>query len=780
LKKVLIAAATCLFFLLLGVLLFLILSFRLSLPKEKGEITVAGLTSAVKVVRDRFGVPHVFAPTDQDLFFAVGYIHAQDRMWQMELFRRAGFGRLSEIFGAQTVEQDKYLRNLGFKDAALKDYENLTADIKEALIAYSNGVNAWMSAKKLDWPPEFLLLRHRPEPWGVLDSLVIKEILALTLCTDYRSELARAKLVEKVGRERALQILEEDVERPPVKEITEEFSGSELAKLFFSAASRGSNNWVVAGSRTESGRPLLANDPHLDITLPPIWYEIHLSSPGFNVVGVSFPGEPLVVIGHNAAIAWGVTNSGADVQDIYIEKLNDAQDAYLDGDGWKPLLKKEESIRVRGRKEPEKMDLLWTARGPLLSSAGAEAGASFSLRWTIQEGGRIFKSLYLLDKAQNWEQFRRALELWDVPSQNFVYADVAGNIGYYLSGRIPRRDKATALFPVPGWEAKNQWTAYLDEEQKPHAFNPESGYIVTANNKIVPTDYPFYISCDFDAPFRARRIEELILGRAKHSVDSFRIIQNDVLSKRAELFLPYIRRLQPAEENARQACGLLSRWNGQMDAGPEAALFSVFMNILQEQTFEDELGEGFQDFRRLFNRKQSGLLRILDDPTSSWFDRQETSKHENRDDIFTVSLEKAYRWLEKKYGPPDKWDWAKIHALKFLHALGRVPVFFFFNRGPFPLDGDSFCIKASFSGGLSGGFAATGGVSFRQIIDLADFSRSICVLTSGQSGHFLSRHYDDQISLWLKGEYRPMLFSSDDIEANAEAVLVLKPSSEKK
>jgi len=779
LKKVLIAAATSLVFLFLGVLLFLISSFRLSLPKEKGEIAVPGLTSTVKVVRDRFGVPHVFAPADLDLFFAIGYIQAQDRMWQMELFRRAGFGRLSEIFGAQTLENDRFLRNLGFREAALKDYENLSAEVKEALVAYSQGVNAWMSTRRLDWPPEFLLLRYRPEPWGVLDSLVIKEIQALTLCTDYRSELARAKLAKKVGRERALQILEEDAEGPSGEGITEEFPGLQLARLFFSSASRGSNNWAVAGNRTESGRPLLANDPHLDITLPPVWYEIHLSSPGFNVVGASFPGAPLVIIGHNAAIAWGVTNSGADVQDIYIEKLNDARDSYFDGNGWKPLLKKEENIRVRGRKEPDKMDVLWTACGPLLSLAGTEDGTSYSLRWTIQEGGRIFESLYLLNRAQNWEEFCRALELWDVPSQNFVYADVAGNIGYYLSGRMPRRAKAAALFPVPGWEEKNQWTGYLDEEQKPHIFNPESGYIVTANNKIVPADYSFYISCDFDVPFRARRIEELILGRAKHSVDSFRIIQNDVFSKRAELFLSYIRRLEPAEEKARQARDLLNRWNGEMDAGPEAALFSVFMNVLQEQTFEDELGEEFQDFRRFFNSKQAGLLRLLDDPVSSWFDRQETSEHENRDDIFTVSLEKAYRWLEKKYGPADKWDWTKIHALKFPHALGRVPVFFFFNRGPFPLDGDPFCIKASFSGDFSGDFAPTAGVSFRQIIDLADFGRSVCVLTSGQSGHFLSRHYDDQISLWLKGEYRPMLFSSQDIEANAEAVLVFKPSSSK-
>ncbi len=767
-------------FLILGVLFFLFLSFRFSLPKERGEVTLGGLTSAVRVVRDRFGVPHVFASTDQDLFFAVGYIHAQDRMWQMESFRRAGFGRLSEIFGSQTLEQDRYLRNLGFREAALRDYENLSVDIKQALVAYCNGVNAWMSARKLDWPPEFLLLRYRPEPWGVLDSLVLKEVLALTLCTDYSSELVRGRLAKKFGLKKALQILEEDVEGIAVEEMAHGPAVGQLASLSLAAAPHGSNNWVVAGSRTESGRPLLANDPHLEITLPPIWYEIHLNSPGFDVVGVSFPGEPLVLIGHNAAIAWGVTNSGADVQDLYIEKLNDSRDSYFDGDSWKPLLKKEESIKVRGRKEPEKTVILATVRGPILSSVEAEAGTFFSLRWETREGGRIFESLYLLNRARNWEEFCRALELWDVPSQNFVYADVAGNIGYYLSGRIPLRSKAAALFPVPGWEKTNQWTGYLEEKKKPQALNPASGYIITANNKIVPDDYPFYVSCDFDVPFRARRIEELILSRAKHSVDSFRLIQNDVYSKQAELFLPYIRGLQPASQKARQACDLLSRWNGKMSAGPEAALFSVFMNVLQEQVFEDELGDGLRDFWRLFKRKQAGLLRLLDDPDSSWFDRQETSERENRDDIFMVSLEKACAWLEKKYGPPDKWDWRRIHGLKLRHALGRVPIFFFFNRGPFLLDGDSFCIRASFSGGLPEDFATTGGPSFRQIIDLADFRKSVSVLMSGQSGHFLSRHYDDQTSLWLKGEYRPMLFFRQDIEANAEAVLVLRPSSSKK
>lgn len=616
----------------------------------------------------------------------------------------------------------------------------------------------------------------RPEPWGILDSLIIKEILALSLCPDFSSELLRAKLVEKLDLEKALQILEQDAGVSSLEKIP----SFEVSQNFFSFALRGSNNWVLAGSRTESGKPILANDPHLQITLPPIWYELHLHSPDLNVAGVSFPGVPLVVIGHNASIAWGLTNSAADVQDIYVEKLNETKDAYWDKEEWKPLLKKEEIIRVRGRSEPEKLELLWTSRGPILSPYIIENDVPISLRWAIYEGGRIFESLFRLNKARNWEEFRQAVALWDVPSQNFVYADVGGNIGYYLSGLIPLRKKAAALFPAQGWAEENGWQGFLEETKKPIILNPEKGYIVTANNKIVPEDFPFYVSCDFDVPFRAKRIEELLLRREKHTVDSLKKVQNDVFSKRAELFLPSIKGLNPAEEKGKKAKEILEGWNGEMTAGKEAALFAVFMSILQQEVLADELGTEYLNYSSLFYRKQAGLLRILSDPVSPWFDKGDTGPVETKEEIFDSSLAKAYTWLEEKCGPPEKWDWMSLHSLTYPHALGQVPLLRFFNRGPFPLNGDTFCIRASFSNEFFRGFATTWGVSFRQIIDLADFKNSVCVISSGQSGHLLSKHYDDQIPLWLEGEYRPMLFYPEDIAANAAAVLILKASLKEK
>jgi len=775
-KKIIIAAGISLFFFLGGVVLFFLLSFYSSRPAEKGDAPFSALGSNVKVIWDKWGVPHIFADNDRDLFFAVGYIHAQERMWQMELLRRAGFGRLSEVFGPQTLDSDRFLRNYGFREAALKDQANLSDELEDLVTSYGMGVNAWLDSRGHNWPPEFMLLRFRPEAWGILDSLIIKEILALSLCPDFPSELVRARLVEKLGLERALQVLEQDAGVSSLEKIP----SLKVTPNFFDFVLAASNNWVLAGSRTTSGKPLLANDPHLQLSLPPIWFEMDLHSPGFRVAGVTFPGVPLVIIGHSASVAWGLTNSAADVQDLYIERLNESRDSYLDDAGWKPLLKKEEIIHVRGRDEPEKLEVLWTERGPILSHFIIENNIPISLHWTIHEGGRIFESLLLMNKARNWEEFCRAAALWDVPSLNIVYADVQGNIGYYLSGLIPLRKKSAALFPAQGWVPENGWQGFLEEAQKPIILNPKEGYIITANNKIVPEDYPYYVSCDFDVPFRYNRIEELLLQQEKHSVDSLKRIQNDIYSKRAELFLPAIKGLDPADARAKKAQAILRGWNGEMGAGKEAALFAVFMKTLGQEALADELGPEYKDYSVIFYRKQAGLLRVLSHPVLPWPGQDSADFVGAKEKVYASSLAQAYSWLEEKYGQPENWDWEKIHSLNFPHALGRVPLLGFLNRGPYPMAGDSFSIRGSFSLDTTGDYKTTYGVSYRQIIDLADFRNSVCVLSSGQSGHPLSKHYDDQIPLWLNGEYRPMLFYPGDIEANAASVFILKAPSKKK
>lgn len=767
-KKFLKRAAISLFLLILGFFLFFLFLLNNSIPKIKGNVSLKGLAADVEIIRDHWGVPHIFAQNESDLFFACGYIHAQERMWQMELTRRAGFGRLSEIFGKAALERDKFMRTLCLKEGAQKDFEELTPSMKDLLLSYSKGINSWMNSRKFNWPLEFLILRHKPQPWRPMDSLIVKEIMALLLCADFPSETMRAKLVKKIGPEKALQILEEGVEIPEsVVEV------NDLPDWLTSLNLRGSNNWVLLGERTESGKPLLANDPHLEISLPSIWFEIHLHCPSLNSIGVSLPGVPLVIIGHNESIAWGITNSAADVQDLYIEKLNDSQDMYFDKDGWRPLVKKEEKIRVKGQKEPVTIEILWTERGPIITPSVIDSEPPISLRWTIYDGGKTAESIYLINKARTWQEFVKAVALFDAPSQNFIYADKEGNIGYYLSGKIPLRPKEAALFPFPGWKEEGRWKGFLGEEERPTLFNPDRGFIITANNKIVPDDFPYYISSDWEAPFRAERIKDLILQRKRHNLDSQKKIQNDVFSKKMKFFIPYIEDIKKLEGKAEEALNILKRWDFRMSSREGAALYKIFMNIFHEEVFKDELGEDFEEFDDLFRRKQAGLLRIISDPLSPWFDIKETQGVETRDEIIKISLEKAYDWLKERYGSPEKWDWTEINLLHFEHLLSQVPLFRFLNRGPYPMEGDNFTVRVFFSSSLKENW----GVSYRQIIDLSNLNNSVCILSSGQSGNFLSRFYDDQIPLWLNGQYHPMLFYEDSIKENAEGTLILKPVS---
>ncbi|NIO49896.1 MAG: hypothetical protein GTN73_10770 [Candidatus Aminicenantes bacterium] len=765
-KKLFKFAIISILFFLLGCLVFFFVHFYRSIPKIEGNDSLTGLETDVKIIRDSWGVPHIFAQNEKDLFFACGYVHAQERMWQMELTRRAGMGKLSEIFGRKALERDRFIRTLDLKEAAKRDFEKLSPKMKTLILSYSQGVNSWMNSRRLNWPPEFLLLGYRPQPWGPLDSLIVREIMALILCVDYQSEILRAKLVKELGAQKALQILEEGIAAPHL-----EIEDVPLSDWPISHPFQGSNNWVLAGSRTESGKPLLANDPHLEISLPPIWYEIHLSCPGLNAVGVSLPGVPLVIIGHNESIAWGITNSGVDVQDLYIEKLNSSKDMYWDNDEWKPLFTKEERIKIRGEKDSERIEVSWTERGPVVSPVLSKNEKPLSLSWTIYDGGRTMESFYLLNKAQNWQEFVDALKLFDAPPQNFVYADKEGNIGYYLSGKIPIREEVAALFPFPAWKEEGRWQGYLKEEEKPNFYNPESGLIVTANNKIIPDNFPHYMGYDWEAPFRAERIIELLLQLEKHSVQTMKVIQNDVFSKKGEMFLPYIQETRIAEGESKQALDILKTWDLRMSSGKEAALYKIFMIFFHEEVFKDDLGEDYERFDSFFKRKQAGLLRIFADPLSPWFDKKETQTVETREEIIEISLDKAYKWLEKQYGSADRWDWMKINSFRFQHSLGEIPILKFLNRGPYPLGGDAFTIRCSSSSRFKGNW----GVSYRQIIDLSDFRNSVCVLSSGESGHFLGRFYDNQIPLWLEGQYHPMLFDPDDIEEKGAGILILKP-----
>ncbi|MCP2606257.1 penicillin acylase family protein, partial [Candidatus Aminicenantes bacterium AC-708-I09] len=645
----------------------------------------------------------------------------------------------------------------GLKVAAKKDLEKLSPHLKEIFSYYCKGVNAYLKKKKI-LPPEFIILRFKPEKWTILDSLVIKQIMDLTLSNNMDSEFLRMKLMEKFNIEEINEIM------PSVPEAKFNFSFKfkiepPSHKLEFA----GSNNWVVSGELTKTGKPLLANDPHLAITIPSIWYQIHLNSPEMNVIGVSIPGTPMVVIGHNENIAWGVTYSYVDVQDLYLEKLDKKQRKYFFNGKWRNLEIHREEIKIKGEKKPKIIEVKWTHRGPIISPWILKSDKPVSLRWTIYDGGRTPRAIYLINKARNWKEFLKAVSLFDSPSLNFVYADRDGNIGYYLSGKIPIRRNHRGLFPVTGDTDKFEWIGYIEKDEKRIILNPPENFIVTANNKIIENSYPFFLGVDYLAPFRAKRIKELILTRKKHDLNSFKKIQLDLVLTRSRLFIPIIKNLKNLKGKAREAQKILENWDGSMEKGKEAALFQYFLRFLNENTFKDELKSLFSTFAKKTALRWAGILKIINKPNSKWFDDINTEEIEDRNKIIEKSLQQAYEYLENKFGQPENWDWAKIHKLQMEHALGAIPIFKFLNRGPYPMKNDSETVNATY-------------VSYRQIIDLSNFDNSLWVNTSGESGHFLSKHYDDQIKLWLTGGYYRMLFTKKEIEKKAKAKLILKPA----
>ena len=756
---------------------------RRSFPTIEGALRVPGLKSRVEIYRDRWGVPHIYADNIEDLFFAQGYVHAQDRLWQMEFVRRIGHGTLSEVLGEATLDKDRFLRTIGLRRAAEADLALLDEETRLVLESYARGVNAFIESHWDRLPLEFILLGFKPAPWKPVDSLVWGEIMSWELGRNWRMELLRAKLIQKLGEGKAQELIPPYPEDGPLIVPPEAKGYSLLGNPSLPPDEGGlaSNNWVVDGAKSATGKPLLSNDPHLAIQMPSIWYEIGLHGGGFDVVGASFPGAPGVVIGHNNHIAWGVTNAGPDVQDLYIEKVNpDNPHQYEYKGKWEDMEVIEEEIKVKGRAEPERLEVRITRHGPIISEVVEGLKQPLALRWTALEGIQLLRSVLLLDRARNWEEFREALRYWDVPSQNFVYADVDGNIGYQMPGRIPIRAKGQGLVPVPGWTGEYEWEGYIPFEELPSLYNPPTHYIVTANNKIVPDDYPYFISYEWNAPYRAQRIAELLAAKDKLSVEDFERIQADVYSIPGERFCRYLLRLKPQGWLQERAMKQLRAWdfrNGADSTG--AAIFQVFYLKLVENTFADELGEELlKDYlgAKMGVLHHMALERIIDDADNPWFDDVSTPERETRDEIVRRSFQEALDFLGRRFGDhPEQWAWGRLHQAAFEHPLGVVkPLHLIFNRGPFPYGGSGFTVNAA-SFDYEEPFAVKRIASYRQIVDLSDFANSLSMHTTGQSGQPFHKHYADMISSWRAVEYHPMLFDRERIAADREGLLILIP-----
>jgi penicillin amidase len=780
---------------------------RRSWPQTRGAITVPGLRAPVQVLRDRWGVPQIYATNEHDLLFAQGFVHAQDRLWQMDWDRRLSSGRLAALLGPALLPADRLVRTIGIRRAAERDWALLSPETRGWLAAYAEGVNAFLTARRGRLPLEFTLLGARPEPWTPLDTLAWGKMMAFSLGQNHGMEMMRSRLASRLGWVAASRLLPPyegqlilppgavaPPQRQPLLEATAaagadgsaSLSGAgslgELARLLSPpAAALGSNAWVVHGSRTASGRPLLANDTHLELDMPSVWYENGLHAGRFDVAGFSFPGVPLVLIGHNRHIAWGISNMCGDVQDLYLER-RDARGRLEAGDGWYEPQVVEERISVRGRR-PELLRVVIGRHGPLVNAVEElPAMPPTALRWTALDGTRLLDALAGVDLAADWPAFRRALALWGAPALNFVYADDAGHIGYQAAARIPVRGAGhLGLAPVPGWDERYAWRGDVPWEAMPHVLDPASGFIVTANNKVVAEDYPYHIGFDYADPYRAQRLTQLLAGAQWLSVADARRIQAETYSLPAAALRPYLLALRPGGERERRALAQVRAWDLRFE--PESAgatIYYVWYRQLLRNMVGDVVGPEFLARYPGFPVFQTPLyVRFLAASRRPWLGGSRPAPRESRDELVQRSFQQAVAALAARLGAePSGWRWGRVHTALLVHqplgASGIALLERLFNGRPVPLAGEALTVEANSPSPVRP-YRVGLGVSQRLIVDLADLGSALAVNSTGQSGELFHPHREDQVELWGRNQYRLQPFSRQAVAAATRERLTLAP-----
>jgi penicillin amidase len=799
-----------------ALLLYLRYRFRLPLPRVEGTLTTTGLSGSVEVIRDRWGVPHIYAADLPDLFFAQGYVQAQDRLWQMELNRRLSTGRLSEIFGRGTLDTDCFVRTVGIPRAAEKDLACLSEESRAVLDAYVRGVNSYLEANPRRLPVEFSLLGFKPEPWTIPDSLAWMKMQAWHLAENWSAEILNAALIGRVGPERAARLYggyppENPVTlgRQTVIRAAEQVLASfrSLSGWFPADALSGrSNCWAVRGSRSVNGSALFAYDPHLGLTVPGLWYACHLVCPGFQAAGATFPGIPGIIVGYNRDISFGFTNAFSDVQDLYLERLNPEDLRQYEHNGkWRTAERIVEEIAVKGEPAARRFEVLVTRHGPLLADQPLIELQTdtyrFALRWSGLEGSDLVAALLAMDRARNWSEFRKAMSIWAVPSQNAVYADRKGNIGYTLNGRIPIRRRGIGLVPVPGWNDEHEWSGWIPWEEMPSEYNPRRGYIVSANNQIVGGEYPHYIGLGTTNGYRAARIEELIKGREKHSLDDFARMQLDLTSQPAGRFAALVaslaggileqKELAPVRELAAVALGLLKGWRGELSPGSApAAVYTVCEYYAKRRLFEPWLGDltehycgrglqGSNSISIYLEYSHLVLLEVLERDDGTWLTTPD-GRRRSREQLLAGALKQAMRYLTGEGGKdPRKWRYGSFHKAWFVHPIGsRRPFNLIFNSKPVPFGGSGDTVWQSPPLRSVPPLRSSYSASWRHLVDFSDLDGARWIHPGGQSGHPAGSHYRDLIPLWSSGRTLPLLWSRGRVEAEAESRLILVPGEQ--
>lgn len=811
-----------------------------SFPQIDGEIKVDGLDGPVDIYRDSMGIPNIYATTSHDIFFAQGYVHAQERFWQMDAWRHIGSGRLSEMFGSGQAETDAFLRTLGWRQTAEAEWEGLSPETRSILQDYTDGVNAYLkdhsgTALSLEYAVLGLLSpKYEIEAWTPIHSLTWGKAMAWDLRGNMGEEIERAVLLKTLTPEQVAQLFPAYPDDHPVivnkigegPAMTPAFNNSQVNVEALHAVEQnvklldsflgpwndgiGSNSWAVSGKLTDTGMPLLANDPHLGIQMPSIWFQIGLhcveksADCPFEVAGFSFAGVPGVVIGHNDKIAWGFTNVGPDVMDLYIEKVNPENPNQYEVNGkWVDFETRDEVINMANGDTME-ITVRSTRHGPVISDTygplkdqgdpkdtefvpfkdrtGVDVPESYviALAWTALTPSTPFEAIWGFDQAQNWEEFREAASNFHVPAQNLLYADVDGNIGYQMPGDIPIRSKGDGTVPVPGWTDEYEWEGMIPFEELPYTFNPQEGYIVTANNQVQPDGYPHFITYDWDYGFRADRIVNMIQS-APNKIDIAYIqkMHGDAYDANGAVFVPLLLDLE-LDSDLQPALDTLKNWDYQAQSdSTSAAIFNAFWRHFLQNTFNDDMPEEryYPDGGSRWNEVMRNMAKDSKDPF--WDDKATTDVIETMEFVMKKSFADGVAELKDTYGKDmSKWTWGDMHAATFRNStLGESGIFLIedlFNRGPFPVGGGEAIVNAT-GWSVKDGYETNWLPSMRQIIDLKNLDNSVTVHTTGESGHAYHPHYDDMAPLWAGIQYYPMWWNQESIIEDAEGHLKLVP-----
>ena len=796
------ASACCMLVILFGVVACQKPSARLNsrrdagtlggrLAQTDGTLRIPGLKYAVKVVRDRSGIPHIYAKNTDDLFLAQGFVQAQDRLFQIDLWRRSAQGRLAEILGPDFVERDRLARLMHYRGDMRTEWMSYGPDTKQIVEQFIKGINSFVAITRNNLPIEFKYAGYVPGLWNPED--VLSRAEGFTMGGNALGEVFRARLTAVVGPQLAAQLLPPEpaipVRVPPEVDLNIIDDHLEAKLLTIGAGARfsqlqkrvlvtdglfsrleGSNNWVVSGRKSETGKPLLANDPHRNLDHPSLRYLVHLNAPGWNVVGAVQPYLPGVSVGHNERIAWGLTVFLTDVQDLYVEKLNpDNSSQYQYRGKWVDLETQKDQIAVKGRDTPVDVEYQYTIHGPVVTT-DSKRHEAIVLRWTGAEPGTVgYLGDLSLDRAQNWEEFRSALGRHKMPAENFVYADVDGNIGYQAAGLSPVRPNWPGLLPVPGWTGEYEWNGWFALDDLPHAFNPDSGFLATANNDVLPSGEKRPIGYDWSNPARINRIREVLTSREKFGITDFERLQHDAVAWNAEQLVPLLTRLRSDDADVQRARTELVAWDKNMlHSSTAATIYFVWEQEALQLLVESKVsGPLAAEYAR---RGGEVLVPALTYPGRPWFGQNAAKE---RDELLIAALAAAVKNLKEKCGNDmSQWTWGSLHSATFQHPLAvNAQMASLFNVGPISRGG--YALTPFSTGGKE--FSQTVGASFREIMDVSDWDKSVATSAPGQSGQPASPHFSDLAKLWAEERYFSLPFSDSAVSANAEATLLLVP-----